>query len=98
MLQARAQPLAPGEWRAMLRGAVPIQGAAAGEGPGGRRDGEAAERRPVVLDVRNAYEWDAGHFLGAERPREARAALSSKACVVAAGSELKNCALDAGHL
>ena len=88
MLQARAQPLAPGEWRAMLRDAVPIQGAAAGEDPGGRRDGEAAERRPVVLDVRNAYEWDAGHFLGAERPREARAALSSRACVVAAGSEL----------
>jgi predicted sulfurtransferase len=25
----------------------------------------------VVLDVRNAYEWDAGHFQGAERPVEA---------------------------
>ena len=24
--------------------------------------------RPIVLDVRNAYEWDAGHFQGAARP------------------------------
>ena len=24
----------------------------------------------VVLDVRNDYEWDAGHFDGAERPAE----------------------------
>ncbi len=24
----------------------------------------------VVLDVRNAYEWDAGHFVGADRPLE----------------------------
>lgn len=24
----------------------------------------------MVLDVRNAYEWDAGHFQGAERPVE----------------------------
>ena len=27
-------------------------------------------KRPLVLDVRNAYEWDAGHFAGAERPFE----------------------------
>lgn len=27
-------------------------------------------KRPVVLDVRNSYEWDAGHFEGAERPLE----------------------------
>lgn len=27
-------------------------------------------RTPVVLDVRNSYEWDAGHFEGAERPLE----------------------------
>ncbi len=25
---------------------------------------------PVVLDVRNGYEWDAGHFEGAARPLE----------------------------
>jgi predicted sulfurtransferase len=27
-------------------------------------------QKPVVLDVRNSYEWDAGHFIGAERPLE----------------------------
>lgn len=27
-------------------------------------------KRPLVLDVRNSYEWDAGHFVGAERPLE----------------------------
>jgi predicted sulfurtransferase len=27
-------------------------------------------KRPIVLDVRNSYEWDAGHFEGAERPLE----------------------------
>lgn len=29
-----------------------------------------AESKPVVLDVRNNYEWDAGHFQGAARPVE----------------------------
>ena len=33
----------------------------AGQGPAGR---------PIVLDVRNGYEWDAGHFEGAARPQE----------------------------
>lgn len=23
-----------------------------------------------MLDVRNGYEWDAGHFVGASRPKE----------------------------
>ena len=27
------------------------------------------EQRPLLLDVRNAYEWDLGHFDGAARPR-----------------------------
>jgi rhodanese-related sulfurtransferase len=27
-------------------------------------------RQPLVLDVRNSYEWDAGHFEGAQRPLE----------------------------
>jgi len=27
-------------------------------------------KMPIVLDVRNDYEWDAGHFVGAERPQE----------------------------
>ena len=32
----------------------------------------AVPARPdvVVLDVRNDYEWDAGHFQGANRPQE----------------------------
>lgn len=37
--------------------------------PGGLAGGHAQE--VVVLDVRNAYEWDAGHFVGAKRPLEA---------------------------
>jgi rhodanese-related sulfurtransferase len=37
--------------------------------PAARPDGSAAAR-PIVLDVRNAYEWDAGHFQGAVRPVE----------------------------
>ena len=39
-----------------------------------RRDTGAASTSgrsaPVVLDVRNSYEWDAGHFEGAARPQE----------------------------
>ena len=27
-------------------------------------------QRPILLDVRNGYEWDAGHFDGAARPLE----------------------------
>ncbi len=34
--------------------------------------GDAQRRGVVVLDVRNGYEWDAGHFVGAERPAEVR--------------------------
>ena len=33
-------------------------------------EGDARRRGVVVLDVRNGYEWDAGHFVGAERPAE----------------------------
>ena len=64
-MQARATPLAPGEWRAMLRDVLPLAG-----GPAGAGEGAAGWPRPVVLDVRNAYEWDAGHFAGAKRPLE----------------------------
>ncbi|GIL89844.1 hypothetical protein Vretimale_19276 [Volvox reticuliferus] len=31
---------------------------------------QAQDKKMVVLDVRNDYEWDAGHFEGAERPAE----------------------------
>ena len=55
---ARAAPLSPRQWEAMLL-----------EGGGGGNE-EKKRHRPIVLDVRNAYEWDAGHFEGAERPLE----------------------------
>ena len=32
----------------------------------------SGEKPHVILDVRNDYEWDAGHFLGAERPSNQR--------------------------
>ena len=54
----------------MLRTAVQpatLQGAA-GQAP---LEGSSS-RGAVVLDVRNAYEWDAGHFVGAARPLEVR--------------------------
>ena len=35
-----------------------------------RSGSDAIAQKPVVLDVRNAYEWDAGHFEGAQRPVE----------------------------
>lgn len=35
----------------------------------------AQPQNMVVLDVRNDYEWDAGHFAGAHRPQEVRHAL-----------------------
>ena len=40
----------------------------------------AAAARPdvVVLDVRNDYEWDAGHFQGANRPQEVRFGIKLK--------------------
>lgn len=33
--------------------------------------GSEGDKAVVVLDVRNGYEWDAGHFHGAARPQEA---------------------------
>eukprot|EP00891_Asterochloris_glomerata_P000295 jgi/Astpho2/295/e_gw1.00010.86.1_t len=32
----------------------------------------ADQHQPVLLDLRNGYEWDAGHFHGAARPLEVR--------------------------
>eukprot|EP00887_Chlorella_sp_A99_P002807 scaffold6.g2807.t1 len=52
---ARATPVPPAEWKRMLSEAQELP----------------PEQRPIVLDVRNDYEWDAGHFEGAERPVEA---------------------------
>lgn len=59
----RACPLAPSEWRRRLQS---------------RREDSAIEkvseyennlkRKALLLDVRNGYEWDVGHFQGAHRP------------------------------
>ena len=35
-------------------------------------EAQSSGRQPLVLDVRNSYEWDAGHFEGAQRPLEVR--------------------------
>ena len=50
-------------------------------------DDTAQQRGVVVLDVRNGYEWDAGHFVGAERPAEVCVPLKcfKNACVVSSG-------------
>ena len=101
---ARATPLAPEQWRAMLPspGQCPAWAAGSSTAPTAAGQAEAAAQpqalsnsttghvpvsrgsissagprpplqqgaRRVVLDVRNGYEWDAGHFQGAERPVE----------------------------
>eukprot|EP00892_Ulva_mutabilis_P009719 jgi/Ulvmu1/7119/UM034_0025.1 len=62
----RAKPLAPAEWRQMLRDAAPVRQS---ESPP-NLTGTDVPQAPIILDVRNGYEWDAGHFQGAERPQE----------------------------
>ncbi|GMH42010.1 hypothetical protein BSKO_09929 [Bryopsis sp. KO-2023] len=54
--EARATPLSPPEWKDMLKNAINLS--------------DKASESPVVLDIRNGYEWDAGHFEGASRPAE----------------------------
>lgn len=106
MLQARATPLAPHDWKAMLAQAHTInaslnpeaqlaaevrdrhshsgaqlrdengegQSATAGAHSvaAGTQAATAGALGVIVLDVRNDYEWDAGHFSGAGRPQEVR--------------------------
>ncbi|KAI3757104.1 hypothetical protein L6452_04637 [Arctium lappa] len=54
----RATPLAPAEWRKRLEAANNID-VSSHLNP---------SRNIVLLDVRNGYEWDIGHFIGAQRP------------------------------
>lgn len=55
---------------------APFRPDSAAESSGGSDDSSAtavpgpARADVVVLDVRNDYEWDAGHFQGAHRPQE----------------------------
>ncbi|KAF7813448.1 rhodanese-like domain-containing protein 8, chloroplastic [Senna tora] len=54
----RATPLAPSEWRKRLESI-------------NRTDptsNEHSDTNYILLDVRNGYEWDIGHFHGAQRP------------------------------
>ena len=45
-------------------------------------EGQRIGRKPLMLDVRNSYEWDAGHFEGAARPLEVRSAAAAAAPAV----------------
>ncbi|KAF7069728.1 hypothetical protein CFC21_075312 [Triticum aestivum] len=55
----RASPLTPSEWREKLEARKRLETEAAGD---------TSERKLLLLDVRNDYEWDIGHFEGAKRP------------------------------
>ncbi|GKV05321.1 hypothetical protein SLEP1_g17349 [Rubroshorea leprosula] len=52
-----ATPLEPSEWRRRLEAVNRID-----------RDSDLTQKDYILLDVRNGYEWDIGHFHGAERP------------------------------
>ncbi|KAJ9145741.1 hypothetical protein P3X46_028087 [Hevea brasiliensis] len=54
----RATPLTPFEWRKRLEAVHEIVG----------MSNSAIGSNYVLLDVRNGYEWDIGHFVGAQRP------------------------------
>lgn len=55
----RASPLTPSEWREKLEARKRRETEAAGD---------TCKRKLLLLDVRNDYEWDIGHFEGAKRP------------------------------
>lgn len=70
---ARATPLKPSQWREMLAQAQQAAAAAATTATTTASSSSSSSSKPppvVVLDVRNDYEWDAGHFVGAARPAE----------------------------
>ncbi|KAL0385215.1 UNVERIFIED_CONTAM: Rhodanese-like domain-containing protein 8, chloroplastic [Sesamum radiatum] len=53
----RATPLTPSEWRSKLEAVNKIDNSL-----------NTAKTNCILLDVRNGYEWDVGHFQGAQRP------------------------------
>ena len=55
----RCETLSPTEWREAVEGAAAAEQSDDADGEG---------QRTVVLDLRNAYEHDVGHFEGARRP------------------------------
>nr|XP_010908646.1 rhodanese-like domain-containing protein 8, chloroplastic [Elaeis guineensis] len=58
----RATPLSPSEWRKRL------QAMTSADVLSGKADSLVSNRNFLLLDVRNGYEWDVGHFQGAQRP------------------------------
>ncbi|KAL2342300.1 hypothetical protein Fmac_003585 [Flemingia macrophylla] len=54
----RAMPLSPSEWRDRLE-AINKTNLTSKDDP---------NRNYILLDIRNGYEWDIGHFRGAQRP------------------------------
>jgi predicted sulfurtransferase len=68
--QARAREVPPEEWQRMLRVATGKEERTESESGRGNGAETTTPLKPVVLDVRNSYEWDAGHFEGAVRPLE----------------------------
>ncbi|XP_011086965.1 rhodanese-like domain-containing protein 8, chloroplastic [Sesamum indicum] len=53
----RATPLTPSEWRTKLEAVNKIDNSL-----------NTPKTNCILLDVRNGYEWDVGHFRGAQRP------------------------------
>ncbi|KAK3148679.1 hypothetical protein QOZ80_3AG0207300 [Eleusine coracana subsp. coracana] len=58
----RARPLAPSEWKERLEASKCLDVFSS------KTSGETFGRKLLLLDVRNDYEWDIGHFQGAKRP------------------------------
>ncbi|BFI31251.1 UPF0176 protein [Marchantia polymorpha subsp. ruderalis] len=68
---ARAVPLSPSEWTKRLDAAKLVGNTERGSKQmDSNLDDEHTDtsRQVVLLDVRNGYEWDVGHFKGAQRP------------------------------
>ncbi|XP_065847283.1 rhodanese-like domain-containing protein 8, chloroplastic [Euphorbia lathyris] len=87
----RATPLAPSEWRKRLEAEREINGT----------PNSNVSSNFVLLDVRNGYEWDIGHFTGAQRPetdcfRSTSCGLSQKEVI--ASDPLANADKDSTHI
>ncbi|WCJ34755.1 tRNA uridine(34) hydroxylase [Euphorbia peplus] len=88
----RATPLAPSEWRKRLEAERETNGSS----------NSNSGSNFVLLDVRNGYEWDIGHFVGAQRPdtdcfRSTSCGLSQKEEVIAS-DPLANADKDRTHI
>eukprot|EP00252_Welwitschia_mirabilis_P000419 TRINITY_DN10422_c0_g1_i1.p1 TRINITY_DN10422_c0_g1~~TRINITY_DN10422_c0_g1_i1.p1 ORF type:complete len:456 (+),score=65.78 TRINITY_DN10422_c0_g1_i1:60-1427(+) len=63
----RAMQLSPSEWKNRISDASSLPVNSYGKLPKGIIH-TSITKRIILLDVRNAYEWDIGHFQGAKRP------------------------------